>query len=131
MKIEVTFEGNKKIGAHINGHHIITDQSIAEGGENSAPTPFELFLASLATCAGIYIKGFCDSRNLPTDNIKLFQHVEFDKTTQMATHINLEIQVPPSFPENYRDTLVLVASKCKVKKHLQNPPEVKATINVI
>ena len=123
MKIEVSFEGNQKVNANVNGHIIKTDQPIANGGEGSAPTPFELFLASLATCAGIYIKGFCDNRNLPTDNIKIIQEVIHNKETQMVSNINVEIQVPSDFPENYRDALVAVASKCKVKKHLMNPPE--------
>jgi len=131
MKIEVSFEGNKKVNANINGHIVKTDQPVSAGGEGTAPTPFDLFLASLATCAGIYIKSFCDGRNLPTDKIKIFQEVIFDKTTQMVSNINIEIQVPPDFPENYKDALIAVAGKCKVKKHLMNPPVIDTKVTTV
>jgi len=130
MKIEVSFEGNKKVNANFNGYTVKTDQPVTEGGEGTAPTPFELFLASLATCAGIYIKSFCDNRNLPTDKIRIFQDVEYNESTNMAVKINIEIQVPEDFPENYREALIAVAGKCKVKKHLFNPPEVVAFTTV-
>ena len=123
MKIEVTFEGKKKVNASFNGFTVSTDQPVEGGGDNSAPTPFELFLASLATCAGIFVKGFCDQRGLPTENIHLFQDMEYDKVSGLAKKINIEIQVPPDFPEKYHETLVTIAGKCKVKKHLENPPE--------
>jgi ribosomal protein S12 methylthiotransferase accessory factor len=122
MKIEVTFEGNKKVNANINGHIVKTDQPIAGGGEGTAPTPFDLFLASIATCAGIYIKGFCDQRGLPSENIKITQDVEFSKETNLVSKINIEIKVPADFPEKYVDSLVSVANLCKVKQHMIKPP---------
>ncbi|HNW98495.1 MAG TPA: OsmC family protein [Bacteroidales bacterium] len=123
MKIEVTFEGNKKVNANINGHIVKTDQPVTGGGEGTAPTPFELFLASLATCAGIYVKGFCDQRGISAENIHLFQDMEYDPATQMVKKINIDIQVPADFPEKYKEALINVASLCKVKKHIQQPPE--------
>ncbi len=122
MKIEVTFEGNKKVNANFNGHIVKTDQPVAGGGDGSAPTPFELFLASIATCAGIYIKGFCDQRNLPSENIKIVQDIEVSPETRLVTKINIEIKVPADFPEKYIDALINVASLCKVKQHMMNPP---------
>jgi putative redox protein len=123
MKIEVTFEEKKKVKANVNGFIITTDQPVEAGGEGSAPSPFDLFLASLATCAGIYVKGFCDQRGLPTNEIRLFQDMEVDNETQLIGKVNIEIQVPSDFPEKYMDALVTVAGKCKVKKHMQQPPE--------
>ncbi|MFH0865323.1 MAG: OsmC family protein [Bacteroidota bacterium] len=123
MKIEVFFEGKKKVIAHINGFTVSTDQPVLGGGDGSAPTPFDLFLASLATCAGIYVKGFCDQRGISSEGIRLFQDMEYDQATSMINKVNIEIQVPADFPEKYRDTLITVAGKCKVKKHMQQPPE--------
>ena len=122
MKIEVSFEGNKKVSANVNGHIIKTDQPIAGGGDGTAPTPFDLFLASIATCAGIYVKGFCDQRGLPSENIKITQDIEFSKETNLVSLIKIEIKVPADFPEKYVDALVNVASLCKVKQHLIKPP---------
>jgi ribosomal protein S12 methylthiotransferase accessory factor len=122
MKIIVTLEGNKKVNANINGHIVKTDQPVAGGGEGSAPSPFELFLASIATCAGIYIKGFCDQRNLPTENIEIIQDIDVDRETNLVSKINIEIKVPADFPEKYVDALVSVANLCKVKQHMIKPP---------
>jgi ribosomal protein S12 methylthiotransferase accessory factor len=131
MKIEVSFEGAKGVNAMVNGHLIKTDQPVTSGGTNSAPTPFELFLASLATCAGIYVKGFCDQRNLPTENIKIFQDMQYDPSTQLVSKVTIEIQVPSDFPEKYHDALIAVANKCKVKQHLHNPPVIETLKTVI
>ncbi len=122
MKIEVSFEGNKKVNANINGYVVKTDQSLKNGGEASAPSPFDLFLASIATCAGIYVKSFCDQRSLPTENIKVVQEVIYDDLTKMVSDINIEIQVPTDFPEKYKEAIISVANLCTVKKHLANPP---------
>jgi ribosomal protein S12 methylthiotransferase accessory factor len=122
MTIEVSFEGKKGVNAKIGKHVVKTDQPTDSGGNDLAPSPYELFLASLATCAGIYIKSFCDNRNLPTEGIKILQHAEYDSETKLASKLNLEIVVPASFPEKYRDALADVAGKCKVKKQIMNPP---------
>jgi putative redox protein len=88
----------------------------------SAPTPFSVFLASIGTCAGIYVLGFCQQRGLPTDGIRIVQRPTRNPLTGMVSEIELEIQVPPSFPEKYHDALVRSADQCAVKKHLEHPP---------
>lgn len=121
--LEITFDGGKKISTIIKGHHIQTDQPEKAGGEDSSPSPFDLFLASLGTCAGIFIKSFCDQRAIPTDNIKLFQHMHFNQATHLFEKFELEIHIPKDFPEKYKDSLIHVAESCTVKKHLASPPE--------
>lgn len=120
--MEVTFDGGKVITAHLNGHVIRTDQPVMGGGTNSAPSPFELFLASIGTCAGIYVKGFCDQRGIPADNIKIVQSVEYDRATGLPTDIKIDIQLPADFPEMYKEAVIKVADLCKVKKTIANPP---------
>jgi ribosomal protein S12 methylthiotransferase accessory factor len=122
MNMEITFKGKKKVIASFNGYQVATDQPVQGGGEGTAPSPFELFLASIGTCAGIYVKGFCDSRNLPSENIKIIQSLEVDRTTGMLTKIKLDIQVPADFPEKYRSALINAAELCKVKKTIAHPP---------
>jgi len=128
--MEVTFDGGKVITAHINGHTIRTDQPLTAGGENSAPSPFELFLASIGTCAGIYIKSFCDQRNISSENIKIIQTAEYNKETGLPVNIKLDIQLPPDFPEKYKAAVINAAELCKVKKTIASPPkfEVISTI---
>jgi putative redox protein len=122
MELKITFPGGSRVDASFDDFTVFTDQPPMGGGEGSAPTPFSLFLASIGTCAGIYVLGFCKQRSLPTDGIQILQHVHRDATTGMVNNIDLEIQVPPTFPEKYYDSLVRSAQLCAVKKHLENPP---------
>jgi putative redox protein len=120
--MEITFDGGKVITAHLHGHIIRTDQPVSVGGENTAPSPFELFLASIGTCAGIYVKSFCDNRKIPTDNIKIIQSAEYDKETGLPVNIKLDIKLPTDFPEKYISSVISAAQLCKVKKTIANPP---------
>lgn len=120
--MEITFDGGKVITAHSHDHKIRTDQPVSSGGENTAPSPFELFLASIGTCAGIYVKSFCDNRNIPTDKIKIIQSTEFDKESGLPVNITLDIKLPSDFPEKYKASVINVAELCKVKKSIANPP---------
>jgi putative redox protein len=120
--MEITFDGGKVITAHINGHTIITDQPVALGGQNSGPTPFELFLASIGTCAGIFVKSFCDQRGLSAEGIKILQNIDYDMQTGLPTNISIDIKIPADFPKQYRPTLINVAELCKVKKSIAAQP---------
>jgi len=133
MEIKITFPGKKKVNAEINGLVIKTDQPVKYGGEGSAPSPFEHFLASIGTCAGIYILSFCEERKIPTENIALLQRLEYGKTEDGKMFIEkivIEIVVPPTFPEKYHRALIKVADQCSVKKTIMNPPkfEVKTIV---
>jgi putative redox protein len=119
----IDFPGGAKVDAHFGGFTIHTDQPPMGGGDGSAPTPFAVFLASIGTCAGIYVLGFCKQRGLPTEGIRIVQRMYNDPFSGMIGKIDLEIQVPPSFPEKYRPSLVRSAELCAVKKHFENPPK--------
>jgi len=123
--MEITFEGGKVVTAHSHGHKIRTDQPLDNGGGNTAPAPFDLFLASIGTCAGIYVKSFCDNRHIPTDKIKIIQKTEFNKETGLPVDITLDIQLPADFPEKYKASVISVAELCKVKKSIASPPVFK------
>jgi ribosomal protein S12 methylthiotransferase accessory factor len=119
MEMVVDFPGGSRVDAHFGDFTVQTDQPPAA----TAPTPFATFLASLATCAGIYVLGFCRQRGLPSDGIRIIQRAHTDRTTGMVGKIELEIQVPPEFPEKYYDALVRSAELCAVKKHIETPPK--------
>jgi ribosomal protein S12 methylthiotransferase accessory factor len=131
MRMEIGFPGNKKIDAKFKDFTVKTDQPIAYGGENTAPAPFDLFLVSLGTCAGIYIKNFCSTRNIPTDNMRIIQEAESGTQKGQLGKIKLEIQVPPDFPEQYKSALINAANLCAVKKTIQNPPEFEIKVKTI
>jgi ribosomal protein S12 methylthiotransferase accessory factor len=123
MDLEVYFEGNKKVNAKIGDFIIQTDQPLQGGGEASAPAPFELFLASLGTCVGIYIKSFCDQRDIDANEIKIKQRHTYNLKKKMVEKIDFDIVLPDSFPTKYKDALASVIDMCAVKKHLFDPPE--------
>jgi putative redox protein len=123
MEMKIVFPGNKKVDALYHGFRISTDQPPQSGGDGSAPAPFDLFLASLGTCAGVYVLGFCQQRGLSTEGIELTQRMQYDPAKRMIGKVEIEISVPPDFPAKYHDALVNAASLCAVKKHIQDPPE--------
>lgn len=127
MEMFIDFPGGARVDAHFGNFTIQTDQLPEGGGTASAPTPFATFLASLGTCAGIYVLGFCKSRSLPTEGIRLIQRMHTDRATGMVTKIDIEIQVPPTFPEKYLPSLIRAAELCAVKKHIENPPAFEVT----
>src|SRR6266511_6162504 len=101
MEILVDFPGGSRVDAHFGNFTVPTDQPTT----SIAPTPFEFFLSSIGTCAGIYVLGFCQQRGLPTDGIQIVQRIHSNPLTGMIDEIALEILVPPIFPEKYRDLL--------------------------
>ncbi len=127
MDIQVRFPGGKHVDATFAGFTVHTDQSAAHGGDGSAPEPFDLFLASLATCAGAYALGFCQARGLSTDGLSIVQRDQRDADGKL-TSIEVELTLPPGFPEKYRAAIQRTVEGCKVKKTLQAPPETRVTV---
>jgi ribosomal protein S12 methylthiotransferase accessory factor len=127
MEMIIDFPGGARVDAHFGPYTVATDQPPAGGGDGSAPTPFAVFLASLGTCAGIYVLGFCRQRGLPTDGIRIVQRMYSNPMTGLVGKFELEIQVPPTFPEKYRPSLVRSAELCAVKKHFEQPPAFEIT----
>lgn len=122
QKMLVTFPGGKRVDAHFDGFHIQTDQPLLAGGEGSAPEPYTLFLASIATCAGIYVKSFCDHRGISADEITLVQRMHYDPSRRRMAKIAIDILVPEDFPEKYHKALARAAGQCAVKRTMEDPP---------
>lgn len=121
-RIDVSFPGNKRVSARFLDHEVRTDQPQKSGGDGSAPSPFDLFFAALATCAGYYVLEFCRSRDIPTDGIRIAQTYDRDVDSKRVTDVRLEITVPPGFPTKYHNAVAQAAASCTVKKLLENPP---------
>lgn len=121
---EIALAGGKKVNTKIRGFTINTDQPVEDGGQNAAPSPFELFLASLGTCAGYFVVSFCQARSIPTDNIGMTQTVFRNDASHMVEKIIITIKLPVDFPEKYKDAVIRAAESCSVKKHLAAPPQI-------
>ncbi len=121
--VELNFRGGKKIDATIGDVVIQTDQSISNGGEGSAPEPFNLFLASIATCAGVYALNFCHSRKLSTEGMALTMTCDRDPESKRFKKMTVHLKLPEIFPEKYIAGIVRAMDLCAVKRHIVNPPE--------
>jgi len=127
MDMIIDFPGGARVDAHFRGHDLATDQPAGGGGQDSAPMPFEVFLASIGTCAGIYILGFCRQRGIPTEGVRIVQRNYRNPMSGLMDKIDLEIQVPPTFPKQYHSALIRSADLCLVKKTLEKPPKFEIT----
>lgn len=127
MEMEITFPGGKRVDAQFEAFRVATDQPIQAGGEGSAPSPFTTFLASIGTCAGIYVLGFLQQRGIGSEGVRLIQRMHSNPFTGMVQEIDLDIVVPPDFPQKYFEALIRVAELCAVKKHFENPPNFRIT----
>lgn len=125
MEINVRFPGGLAVEADLEGFTVRTDQPEADGGGGSAPSPFDLFLASLGTCAGYYALRFCRARGVPTEDVTLKLSAERDPVAKRVTRIAITIELPPDFPDRYRDAIVRATDQCTVKKHLLDPPKIE------
>ena len=122
--MEVTFPGGKRVDARYAGFTIRTDQGPDDGGEGSAPAPYHLFMASLATCAGIYVLSFLQKRDLPTEGAGITARFHRDAETHRLTRVVLDLRLPPGFPEKYRKAIVRAAEQCAVARTMADPPEI-------
>jgi ribosomal protein S12 methylthiotransferase accessory factor len=121
-EIVLSFPGGKRVDARVGGFVVATDQPAEQGGQGGAPAPFDLFLASIATCAGIYALGFCQARGLATQGLGLVQRAVFDPDTHLPTRVELELTLPEGFPERYRPAIQRAVEGCKVKKTIAAAP---------
>jgi ribosomal protein S12 methylthiotransferase accessory factor len=129
MEISVNFPGGRVVEAVFEDHLVKTDQPIKDGGANSAPYPFQLFLASIATCSAYYVLDFCLERKIPTDGLGVTMKILRDEEKRRIGKITLEINLPPEFPEKYEKAVVSAAESCSVKKYILKPPELDTYVS--
>ena len=127
--IRVEFPGGKRVDAHYDGRTVCTDQSVKNGGEGSAPEPFDLFFVSMATCVGIYVLEFCTARNIDTDGLGVHLYSKYVPEEKRYTQIAIDIQLPNEFPAKYRKAIWRTANLCTVKRHILTPPEFMITLD--
>ena len=120
--IAVTFPGGNRVNAHYDGRTVKTDQSVRNGGDGSAPEPFDLFFVSMATCVGIYVLDFCNTRQLNTHGLSVQLQSKRDQQKKLFTPIRIEIILPADFPEEHRNAIRKAARLCTVLKHIDIAP---------
>jgi putative redox protein len=129
MEMNVYFPGGKKVNASYKGFTIATDQAKSEGGDESAPEPYSLFLASIGTCAGIYVVYFCQERGIDSSKITLRLQFEKNEAKHLTEAVHIQIDLPPDFPPKYKGAIIKTASLCSVKRNILAPP--KFTVSAV
>jgi putative redox protein len=130
MTMEIYFPGNKRVYADFDGYTVATDQPVEAGGDGTAPAPFDLFVASIGTCAGIYALAFMQQRGIDPSGARLTLDREVDPETRVVGRITIDLKLPQGFPERYREAIVRAMDLCAVKKHIQDPPVFAVTTSV-
>jgi ribosomal protein S12 methylthiotransferase accessory factor len=130
-EMKVTFPGGMRVDAEYKDFSIKTDQPVYQGGQGSEPAPFDLFLASLVTCAGFYVLSFLNSRELAADETTLILRAQKNSETKMITKITIEILLPPTFPEKYKKAVIKAVDVCAVKQHMLKPPAFEVVTSTI
>jgi ribosomal protein S12 methylthiotransferase accessory factor len=127
MDLIVTFPGGKKVDAALGEFVIRTDQPVRGGGEGSAPSPFAYCLAAMGTCAGIYVLGYLQARNLPTEGLKIVQSHEADPKTGALTKVSMRIEAPAGIGTEHHAPMIRAAKLCAVKKMIEHQPQFEIT----
>jgi ribosomal protein S12 methylthiotransferase accessory factor len=122
-EIKIVFGGGLKVNAEYKGFLVPTDQPVREGGEGTAPSPFDYFLISLAACAGFYALEFCQARKIPTDRLGVTMATEKGPESKMIEKVTIRVDLPPGFPDRYRGPIVKAIDHCAVKAHILRPPQ--------
>lgn len=120
--IDVRFGENTEVVASVRGFEIRTDQPEKAGGRNSAPDPFSLFLASIATCAGYYTLKYCRANGIDAGAVRLRFGAVRDATTQKLTRLRTEVLLPAGTAEGHQEGIRRAIDECAVKKAIQDLP---------
>lgn len=128
-QIEVIFPGKMKVEAFYKGYRVVTDQPVYAGGEGTAPSPFDLFLISIATCAGYYFMAFCLERGISLEGSKVVMSMEKNPEEKRISRLYIDLFLPAGFPEKYREAVKRAVDSCTVKLHIFQPPEFIIRVN--
>ena len=122
--MEITFPGGVAVNTEYKGFTTKTDQPEANGGTNTAPSPFDLFLSSLGACAGFFALRFCQQREIDTAGMRLTLDTTRDPESKRLEAISMVIHLPASFPDKYKKSIIRATDQCAVKKVIVDPPEI-------
>jgi ribosomal protein S12 methylthiotransferase accessory factor len=123
MEIKVNFLDKLRLEAKFDDFTVIADQPIRYKGDGSAPGPFDYFLASSALCAAYFVKLYCDTRNIPTENIRLSQNNIVDPENRYAQIFKIQVELPADISDKDRQGILRSIDRCTVKKVVQQGPE--------
>jgi ribosomal protein S12 methylthiotransferase accessory factor len=123
MEIKVNFLDNLRLEAKFDDFTVVADQPIRYKGDGSAPGPFDYFLASSALCAAYFVKLYCQTRSIPTENIRLSQNNIVDPDNRYNQIFKIQVELPADISDKDRQGILRSIERCTVKKVVQTGPE--------
>ena len=129
-KMIMTFPGGVQTNVSFRNQNARSDQPPESGGEDLAPTPYELYFAALGACSSTVVLEFSKHRNIDVKDIFVEMNINYNDETQLVEGVDLIVNVPDAYPEKYRKALVGAMNVCHVKRQIQNPPKVEAYLKV-
>jgi uncharacterized OsmC-like protein len=129
--VHVTYLGGDRFEIGVRQHRLQVDQPLADGGEDSAPTPTELFVSSLAACVGFYARRYLARHELPTEGLAVRTSFTMASRPARVGEMLLHIELPAGIPEEKRAALLAVASHCTVHNTLSIPPKVSIDLGSV
>ena len=128
QELKIVYGDNYRIDVAYKGFTVKTDQPVRDGGDGTAPSPFDLFLVSLAACAGYYALAFCKERKIPTEGLAVTMTTERGEVSKMIDKISIFVDPPAGFPEKYRLALTKAVDHCTVKAHILRAPQFEVVV---
>lgn len=122
--LRVDYESGDKFQISVRQHSIRVDQPTFDGGDDTGPTPTDLFIASLAACVGYYVRRFLSRHGHPVDGLAVISEVDFATHPHRVGEINLRVEVPSELAPEQQASLLAVAARCTVHNSLRQPPAV-------
>jgi len=132
MEIEILFPRGDKVEARQKGASITLGSESEEKTDSALGSvePLDLFFVSIGLCAGKYVMQFCRSRRIPYRDARILLSTQWDETKKMHTHVGIQIELPPGFPEKYTKAVLKAVNLCSVKKHILTPPAFEVTADI-
>jgi uncharacterized OsmC-like protein len=125
----IEYAGGMKLIARHRGLEMITDQVKEQGGENSALTPTEAFVAALGTCVGVYVLNFAKRHHIPVEGMKIEVDYTYGEKPRRIASVQIRVKMPQPVSEQYRVALQRAAEQCLVHNSLRQPPAVTITLS--
>ncbi|MBW2031134.1 MAG: OsmC family protein [Deltaproteobacteria bacterium] len=130
MEMEILFPGGESLESRLKGTSIVFGPEVSKDSPLSGIEPLDLFFVSIGLCAGKYVMGFCRSRKIPYDDARVLLSTRWNEDKKMHTHVRIEIELPPGFPEKYKKAVLKAVNLCSVKKHILTPPAFEVTADI-
>lgn len=119
-ELRMRFPGGRKVEVQIGSHVVLTDQPSENGGDDEAPSPYSLFLASIGGCAGFYALAFCQARQISTEGLEVVAIPR--KEENVLAGVDIRVTLPEGFPERYRGAILKAIEQCSVKRAIEARP---------